>query len=518
MNHATNPMWVGSPLPSLTKSASLVAAVAVGALYFVAVIRAGWISDDAFIAIRSVDNLVNGKGFVLNVGERVQSYTSPLWAMLNVPVFASTRNPYASLVITAILCNLALTLALVTGFRYDRWKAVTCLLALVASSSFLHFSTSGLENPLAHLLVTLFVFERIQHGNSVSRYGLLLAAALFLTRFDYALLVLPTVVLVVCKNFRRALTASIPAMVLTVTWLGFSTFYYGFPLPNTAYAKLNTSIPFGEQLAQGFNYFVDSVYRDPLVFLVVLASSGVVFRRRTPASTIALGLGIWGYLAYVGAVGGDFMSGRFLTVVYLMSVLLVVHSLSLLHAWSLPVASAALLSFSIPSFSDRRADLTGNECFVPLSGIVDERACYVEHTGLAQNVRRQKWKTHVYLNDFTTAAHNNPSAVMIYDLVGMVSYGNVQRKHLVERFGLSEPLLSRIRAPYDSGWRIGHFFRNVPAGYIETLETGKNVIEDPCLHALYERLSPVIHGPLWSTHRLAMILSLNTSPGVCNMP
>jgi arabinofuranosyltransferase len=492
--------------------------VAVGALFFVAFIRVGWVSDDAFIAIRSVDNLVNGKGFALNVGERVQSYTSPLWAILNVPVFASTRNPYASLVVTSILCNLALVLILFRGFRAERWKAVACLLACVASSSFLHFSTSGLENPLAHVLVTLFVFERWKQGNSVSRFGLLLAAALVLTRFDYVLLVLPTVVLVACKNFRRTLKVSIPALSLTLAWFGFSTFYYGFPLPNTAYAKLNTSIPFGEQLAQGFNYFVDSVYRDPLVLLVVMASMIAIFRRRMPASTIALGLGIAGYLTYVGAVGGDFMSGRFLTVIYIMSVLLVVNSLGLLHTWSLPGASAALLSFSIPSFSDRRADLTGNDCFVPLSGIVDERACYVEHTGLAQNVRRQKWKTHVYLNDFTTAANKNPSAVMIYDLVGMVSYANVQSKHLVERFGLSEPLLSRIRAPYDPGWRIGHYFRNVPAGYIETLETGKNAIEDPCLHALYERLSPVIHGPLWSVHRLAMILNLNTNPGVCHSP
>jgi hypothetical protein len=50
-------------------------------------------------------------------------------------------------------------------------------------------------------------------------------------------------------------------------------------------------------------------------------------------------------------------------------------------------------------------------------------------------------------------------------------------------------------------WVIGHFQRDVPEGYVETVETGTNLLADPDLAAYYEHLRVIVADPLWSRHR-----------------
>ena len=49
-------------------------------LVFLAVlVRTAWISDDALISLRTVLNVTHGYGLTFNIGERVQTFTHPLW-------------------------------------------------------------------------------------------------------------------------------------------------------------------------------------------------------------------------------------------------------------------------------------------------------------------------------------------------------------------------------------------------------------------------------------------------------
>src|SRR3972149_4054050 len=50
--------------------------------YLWLVIETAWISDDAFITFRSMENFLHGYGPVFNIGERVQTFTHPLWFLL----------------------------------------------------------------------------------------------------------------------------------------------------------------------------------------------------------------------------------------------------------------------------------------------------------------------------------------------------------------------------------------------------------------------------------------------------
>ena len=60
--------------------------------------------------------------------------------------------------------------------------------------------------------------------------------------------------------------------VPVVAWELFSLFYYGFPFPNTAYAKLKTGIPASELTRQGILYLQDSIARDPITLTAIGAT------------------------------------------------------------------------------------------------------------------------------------------------------------------------------------------------------------------------------------------------------
>lgn len=65
-------------------------------LYAIIVIRTAWLSDDAYITLRTVDNFVNGYGLRWNIAERVQAYTHPLWMFFLSGVCVVTHEAYFS--------------------------------------------------------------------------------------------------------------------------------------------------------------------------------------------------------------------------------------------------------------------------------------------------------------------------------------------------------------------------------------------------------------------------------------
>jgi arabinofuranosyltransferase len=52
------------------------------------------ISDDGLISLRTVLNVTHGNGLTFNVGERVQTFTHPLWLALLTAVYLVTGNVY----------------------------------------------------------------------------------------------------------------------------------------------------------------------------------------------------------------------------------------------------------------------------------------------------------------------------------------------------------------------------------------------------------------------------------------
>src|SRR5262249_17424436 len=90
---------------------------------------------------------------------------------------------------------------------------------------------------------------------------------------------------------------------------------------------------------------------------------------------------------------------------------------------------------------------------------------------------------------------------------GMFGYFAGPDLHIVDTMGLGDALLARL--PAVRPWRIGHFQRLVPDGYVRSVESGTNQIRAEQLAAYYEQLRVITRGPIWRRARFRAILKMH---------
>jgi arabinofuranosyltransferase len=231
--------------------------VAMLAIYAVIVIRNAWISDDAYITFRTIENFIHGFGLTWNVDERVQTYTHPLWLFVVTVFYLPFRNMYPVAIIVSLLCSFGAVVWMALKLQRPAAVAGISVLVLSLSDAFVDYSTSGLENPLSFLLLVLFFYIFFERESSVrSLFFLTLTASLVLiNRMDVILLCFPALAYASWKMRRQKILIALAAgLAPFFMWELFSLFYYGFPFPNTAYAKLGTGINSFTMIEQGWYY------------------------------------------------------------------------------------------------------------------------------------------------------------------------------------------------------------------------------------------------------------------------
>ena len=115
------------------------------AVHAVVLARTAWLSDDAYITFRTVDNFLSGYGLRWNVGERVQTYTHPLWMFLLSAATVIVREPYHASLALAFACTLSALTLFASRVARSVPIAIVGLTILLFSQAFIDFSTSGLE-------------------------------------------------------------------------------------------------------------------------------------------------------------------------------------------------------------------------------------------------------------------------------------------------------------------------------------------------------------------------------------
>jgi len=458
-------------------------------------IKNAWVSEDAYIIFRSIEQLFAGHGPVWNPHERVQVFTSPLWFWLLAAVRIFSTDPFVNAVGLGLGLWLA-SLAVIRRLAATPGAFLLTVLALLSVNGFSDFTSSGLENSLLYLLLALFVlyFARTLAPDSspvpLTRLWLV-AGLVLLTRHDQVFLVVPALVGATWRTKNRLDRRGIIRLLALglgplLAWTVFSVVYYGFPFPNTAYAKLNTGIDGFVVFRQGLKYILVSLGRDTLTLVVV----GVfVWWGRGIAGVRLLAVGSVLQLAYVVWVGGDFMQGRFLSGACLVAVLAVVNLLKWRPAgrravWVGLVLYGALYPHT-PLNVPARYPKPGFDL-----GVVDERGYYNDKLSLWQywNCRRSArafpdndWRRDAEV--FRAAA----APVITVGSIGVFGYVAGTKKIIIDGLALSDPLLARLPAtPY---WRVGHYPRTIPAGYVESLVDKKTGgLEDAHLQKLYADL------------------------------
>ena len=236
--------------PSGDKSQATQIIVALGILVFVTliVLLYGGASsgDDTFIYMQYVRNALAGHGFTFNAGEPSYGCTSALWVFVMTPlVKLFGNNVWTWKIASSILFGLRASVLylFVSRFRIGRVWALILTFAIVIEPHSFRWASSGMENSLAVLLLTVagYLFWLcIRRPTIILVLFLAIVSALLpFARPEFVLLSLAISLFVIYAVKDRKLsmvyflTAGVSALLLvTAVWFCFSAL-----IPQSAEAK-----------------------------------------------------------------------------------------------------------------------------------------------------------------------------------------------------------------------------------------------------------------------------------------
>jgi arabinofuranosyltransferase len=436
-------------LPSRLLFAAIVLLFAIHALWL-----AG-IAEDAFISFRFARNWFDGHGLVWNVGEPpVEGYTNFLWVVL------STLGLWLGIDLPSWSQGLGAAAAIATLFitwqcgRLLGWSermALLPVLALACSGPFATWAGAGMETSLfgTWIAAAVYFFARYGAGRRSDdlHFTVLFILLACLTRPE-GILIAGLIGLAGMWSLRDgdagarreflvagAVGAAIFALYFAWRWL-----YFGYPLPNTFYAKTGGG---AAQAARGAQYALLFALHYVLPWAGVLGLLAFARSRASardectgqsatgagrnelllPLAGALLGL----YTLYIAAVGGDYMAMyRFFVPVLPFLYLLLGAAFARAHAsgflraglWaSLAVALLASLFHSTPLEKEvvaKRSWMHGN-----YRGVEKER-WYVARHRLIGDLFARYGRPQESIATGAIGAVAYESGLRVYDVHGIV--------------------------------------------------------------------------------------------------
>lgn len=362
-----------------------------------------WTSDDGFIHMRVIDNVLAGHGPVFNPGERVEASTSPLWTWLLVALSLLVPRELVDLPTLSAIVGISLSVA---GFALGVWGTTRLVRADAGASGPLlpvgalviaalpvvgQFTTAGLEGGLVFgwigglwAATAALVLGGRRAGLAATWIGLAP-----LIRPDLVLLALPFGVWLLARErgLRARLRLLLLAAALPLLYEIFRAAYFGLLVPNPALAKEGLSPRPEQGLAYLFTLL--AFYGLPIPLLGAWRSFrhvALMGATRTPTRLALLATLLHG--GYVVLIGGDFMLGRLLLPALWIALLpIAVVGASRLRSldWIVVVGWAMAAALII-------RPLEGPDLFA--LDIANERAFYVHETGVEVPLTLADWSGH----------------------------------------------------------------------------------------------------------------------------
>jgi len=485
-------------------------------------IRTAWIADDAAIALRVVQNFVSGYGLRWNVADRVLTFTDPLWVLLLSAVDVVVRQPYIASWLVSIGLTIGAAAAIAVFGAVDAASGLLAIAVLTFSKAFVEYCASGFETPLVVALVAAFWITYWRTRGSAHRLRVLTAVASLCALTDPLATILLLPGLVVAGTFverRTRIRAVAIGVAPLILWLAFATVYYGSPVPNPIVAAWHAPWHIGGLVRQGGYYLLDAVNDDPVAVAAIGGAAAVAISGFT-AGGAPLVIGIVLFIVALVLSGGDALAGRSLVAPLVSAVMLlarcpwqrfrewlvvpfgVVVALGLAATGS-PALSDSDFGKNIPAWDRWRGEPAPPS--TEANGIRDERRLIYQTTGLMKGRRYiplpDTSQAEVDVNDALAAGRQ----AIATDRVGLVGTVAGSRLYVVDRMGRGDAFLAHLRPGGE--WRPGGVSREIPPGYMESLESQRNVIADPALAREYNRIEIITRAPLFSVRRMRAILT-----------
>jgi hypothetical protein len=446
--------------------------VLIGLIFFAGLydsISKSWTSDDAFISFRYAQNLVEGKGLVYNAGERVEGYSNFLWTLLVALGMELKLDPIDT---TNALGVISFT-STIFIFIFISWRLFKdnrlwgiflplTALCLLAQAHFREFATGGLETSFFTFLISLgfagLIFSRSRRGYLLTGLVFVLVA---LTRPDGIIfypLSLFFLILTASHTPRRIWYFLLPLIVIFIPYYILRFLYYGYPFPNTYYAKS----AYLSWWSQGWVYlllYLESYY--VLLLLPILGVAALIKNRRSFGKLIHLPFHFNRvqnsvllsllfsviFTVYVVRVGGDFMFARFLIPVtpFLYFLMEVFAQRILNKRYLIPFVAMACLATFFYRYPDNIRSVTNK--------IVDERYFYPK-----SRIEEARWKGEV----LKKYLENTDARVVIFGTQAMLAYYAEFPTVIEGTNGLTDVRIAHL--PIGERIRPGHE-KNPPADY-----------------------------------------------------
>lgn len=241
-----------------------------------------WIIDDAGISFAYSRNLAEGFGLVSQPGRiPVEGYSNPTWVFLMVPFFwLNSFDPVITPKIISAIMTVASFFIFYLGLKnipsIGLANRAVVIFMLAITTPFVIWTSSGLENPLYVLLIVLlfYIFTLENHERNHYLAIGVISGLVAMTRPDGMLFIgLYPIWLWLNRrdednSLRKALMFfGIGVFVTFGLYFIFRMLYFGYPLPNTYYAKESV----------GLSYFVSVAFLIPIADIKLLELASSIF-------------------------------------------------------------------------------------------------------------------------------------------------------------------------------------------------------------------------------------------------
>lgn len=213
--------------------------------------------DDANIYYTYARNLSNGFGPVFSPGSStVEGFTSPAWLLLLTLGYMLTNGNIDAVALTLSLICAVSTLSIVylTAERYaSTWIACFVFLASISTGGFIDWLVmSGMDTGLWTLEITAAAVLMARTSVRSTLFTVILCA-IAVTRPE-GMMVAPILAVTDIFVRKRSLIHVIPVAATIIGVIITRMIVFGYPLPNTFYAKVSPS--FLTNIRDGFVYIV----------------------------------------------------------------------------------------------------------------------------------------------------------------------------------------------------------------------------------------------------------------------